>query len=63
MSLTDTTIKNAKPTDKPYKIADDKGMFLLVNSNGSKSTSFGTITAWKPKAQYFLNLRAFVVDF
>jgi hypothetical protein len=27
------------------------------------STSFGTITAWKPKAQYFLNLRAFAVDF
>ncbi len=30
---------------------------------GAKPTSFGTITAWKPKAQYFLNLRAFVVDF
>jgi hypothetical protein len=36
MSLTDTTIKNAKPTDKPYKIADEKGLFLLVNPNGSK---------------------------
>ena len=36
MSLTDTAIKNAKPQDKPYKIADDKGMFLLVNPNGSK---------------------------
>jgi hypothetical protein len=36
MSLSDTTIKNAKPTDKPYKLADDKGMYLLVNPNGSK---------------------------
>ncbi|MCX7066304.1 MAG: Arm DNA-binding domain-containing protein [Methylococcales bacterium] len=37
MSLTDTTIKNAKPTpDKAYKLPDDKGMYLLVNPNGSK---------------------------
>ncbi len=36
MSLSDTAIKNAKPQDKPYKIADDKGMYLLVNPNGSK---------------------------
>lgn len=34
--LTDTAIKNSKPQDKPYKIADEKGMFLLVNPNGSK---------------------------
>ena len=36
MSLSDTAIKNAKPTDKPYKLADDKGMYLLVNPNDSK---------------------------
>lgn len=36
MPLTDTTMKNAKPINKPYKIADDKVMFLLVNPNGSK---------------------------
>jgi hypothetical protein len=34
--LTDTTCKNAKAKDKPYKITDEKGMFLLVNPNGSK---------------------------
>lgn len=34
--LTDTTCKNAKAKDKPYKIADEKGMFLLVNPNGAK---------------------------
>jgi hypothetical protein len=36
MPLTDSTIKNAKPKDKPYKLADEKGMYLLVNPNGSK---------------------------
>jgi integrase len=36
MALTDTTCKNAKPKEKPYKLADEKGMFLLVNPNGSK---------------------------
>jgi hypothetical protein len=36
MPLSDTAIKNAKPKDKPYKLTDEKGMFLLVNPNGSK---------------------------
>ena len=34
--LTDTTIKNAKPKDKPYKLADGGGMYLLVNTKGQK---------------------------
>jgi integrase len=36
MPLTDTTIKAAKPIEKAYKIPDEKGMFLLVHTNGSK---------------------------
>jgi len=36
MPLTDTAIKNAKAKEKPYKLADEKGMFLLINPNGSK---------------------------
>jgi len=36
MPLTDTTIKNAKPKDKPFKLTDEKGLFLLINPNGSK---------------------------
>lgn len=36
MSLTDTAVRNAKPTVKPYKLADEKALFLLVNPNGSK---------------------------
>ena len=36
MPLSDTAIRNAKPQDKPYKLTDEKGMYLLVNPNGSK---------------------------
>ena len=36
MKLTDKQIKAAQPADKPYKLADGKGMFLQVNKNGSK---------------------------
>lgn len=36
MSLTDTAAKNAKPEAKPYKKADEKGLYLLVNPNGTK---------------------------
>jgi integrase len=36
MPLSDTAIRNAKATDKPYKMPDEKGMYLYVHSNGSK---------------------------
>jgi len=36
MPLSDTACKNAKPKEKAYKLADEKGMFLLINTNGSK---------------------------
>ena len=37
MALTDTQIRKAlKPKDKPYKKADDKGLYLLVNPDKSK---------------------------
>ena len=32
MSLTDTTARNAKPKDRPYKLTDEKGLYLLVKS-------------------------------
>jgi hypothetical protein len=28
MALTDTAIRNAKPKDKPYKMADSQGLYL-----------------------------------
>lgn len=36
MPLTDAAIRNAKPREKPYKLADEKGLFVLVNPNGTK---------------------------
>lgn len=36
MKLNDRKIRNAKPTDKPYKLTDGNGLFLLVHSNGAK---------------------------
>ncbi|MEG3143531.1 tyrosine-type recombinase/integrase [Sphingomonas sp. RT2P30] len=36
MALTDTAIRNAKPKDKPYKVADSQGLYLLINPRGSK---------------------------
>ena len=36
MALTDLAIRNAKPKDKPYKVADTQGLYLLVNPTGSK---------------------------
>ncbi|WP_082247040.1 tyrosine-type recombinase/integrase [Acetobacter ascendens] len=34
--LTDAAIRRAKPQDKPYKLADSEGLYLLVNPNGSR---------------------------
>ena len=34
--LTDPTCKNAKAKDKPYKLSDGRGLFLLIHPNGSK---------------------------
>ena len=36
MPLTDTAVKNAKPKEKNYKLADEKGMFLFITRAGGK---------------------------
>jgi integrase len=36
MALTDTAIKAAKPADKPVKMTDGDGLYLLVHPNGGK---------------------------
>lgn len=36
MKLTARQISTAKPTDKPYKLSDGGGLYLLVNPNGSR---------------------------
>lgn len=44
MSLTHFDIENAKPESKPYKLADGGGLFLLIQTNGSK--------LWRLKYRY-----------
>jgi hypothetical protein len=36
MPLTDVKVRNAKPRSKDYKLADEKGLFLLIKTSGSK---------------------------
>ena len=63
MALTDTALRNAKPSDKPFKLYDEKGLFLIVNPNGGmwwrfkyrfdnkeKNLSLGTYPEVKLKA-------------
>jgi hypothetical protein len=36
MPLTDTEIRKSKPTDKPYRLPDSKGLFLFITPAGGK---------------------------
>lgn len=36
MALTDTAIRNTKPADKPLKLTDERGLYLLLKPNGSR---------------------------
>jgi integrase len=36
MALTDTAIRNAKPADKPTKLTDGGGLYLLLKPNGAR---------------------------
>ncbi len=40
MALTDTKIKNLKPADKPYRLADAEGLYIEVSPTGSKLWRF-----------------------
>jgi integrase len=40
MPLTDTAVRQAKPADKEYTIADGSGLSLLIAPNGTKSWHF-----------------------
>ena len=39
-ALSDTAIRNAKPTKKQYKLFDGQGLFVLIHPNGSKYFRF-----------------------
>jgi integrase len=40
MSLTDTEVRKARILDKPYKLGDERGLYLLVNPSGSRLWRF-----------------------
>lgn len=49
MALTDTGIRKAKPSDKPQKLTDGGGLYLLLNPNGSRWWRFDYRFAGKRK--------------
>ncbi|MGA7674936.1 MAG: integrase arm-type DNA-binding domain-containing protein [Rhizomicrobium sp.] len=53
MPLTALGVKNAKPHDKPYKLSDEKGLYLLVTPSGSKLWRFDYRFADKRKTLAF----------
>lgn len=50
MTLTDTQIRKVKTREKPFKMADEKGLFLLINPNSSKLWRFKYRFAEKEKS-------------
>lgn len=36
MALTDIALRSARPAEKPYKLADEKGLYLLVTPSGGR---------------------------
>ena len=53
MPLTALGVKSAKPKDKPYKLSDEKGLYLLVTTSGSKLWRFDYRFARKRKTLAF----------
>lgn len=49
MPLKDVTVRSIKPKERAYKLADEKGLFLFVKPNGSKSWRFKYRFAGKEK--------------
>jgi len=48
-----TTVANAKPTDKDYKLTDGAGLYLLVRPNGSKLWRFNYVHHGKHRTLAF----------
>jgi len=47
--LTATAIKNAKAAEKPRKITDERGLYLLITPNGGKWWRFKYLFGGKEK--------------
>jgi len=53
MALTDVKVRQAKATEKPCKLADEKGLYLLITPAGSKLWKFKYRFAGKEKKLSF----------
>jgi integrase len=53
MALSDVKCRNAKPKAKPYKLSDEYGLYLLVNTNGSRWWRFRYTFSGKEKSLSF----------
>jgi len=53
MKLTNIDCKNAQPKQKPYKLADGGGLYLLINPNGSK--------LWRMKYYFLQKEKTFAI--
>lgn len=49
MALTDVAIKNAKPKDRPYKLYDSQGLYLIITPSGRKWWRFNYLLNRKQK--------------
>jgi integrase len=49
MPLTDVQIRAAKPREKPYKLFDERGLFLLVKPSGARLWRFKYVHAGREK--------------
>ena len=53
MPITDIAARAAKPKEKPYKIADEKDLYLFIRPNGSKYLRYEYYFAGKEKVLAF----------
>jgi len=53
MALTDVKVKNARPKEKPYKIYDERGLYIIVMPSGGKWWRFDYTFGGKRKTVSF----------
>jgi hypothetical protein len=59
MALTEIEIRAAKAVDKPVKLFDGGGLFLLVNPNGSRCSGSNTATRARNAASRWACIQTF----
>ena len=49
-ALTEAQIRAAKPKEKPYKLFDERGLFMLVTATGRPAVALPVPPRWGRKA-------------